>query len=102
MTDGKPGPQGSGEGDRTQASEAPLSVWRLLGEVLERLFDRAAKLLQGGASIGTRCRQASTVSQSSCGKSGRSLRSGRVRVPIARAVAAGVERRFGCCPLQLS
>src|SRR5262249_34699867 len=48
------------------------------------------------------CSAASIVAVSPRGRSGRTRRSGRGRAPIARAVAAGLDRRLGLTPPQHS
>src|SRR6476469_1434110 len=54
VTDGEPSTQGGGEGDRGKAQgKRSLAARRLLGEAVERAFDRAAQLLQGRAPIRT-------------------------------------------------
>ena len=92
-------------GERAEAGDEAVAAGagQVVGELVERVLDRGAELLQRGAVVGRGPRgRRRRVSVSSRGRSGRRRRSGRARPPIARAVAAGVARRCGFSPLQHS
>jgi hypothetical protein len=77
--------QSAGAGDEGRWSLSPSSVSSIA----------VPSSSSEGRWLGRGARQASIVSVSSRGRSGRSRRSGRTRPPIARAVAAGAARRYG-------